>query len=132
MELHSDPVTTVTDADGRFEFHGVDYTHHELIVKKPAGEQIAGFELTFSEGDKVGTDVTENGVNITYIRSTAIVTIDMALNAGESSTAISKVTVSDTPAEASGGTASALWWIIGGVVVAAIAVVIVLLLKKRK
>ena len=93
VELHSDPMTTVTDAQGRYTFRDVEYTNHELIVKTPKGEEIAVFTLAFSQGDTTDTDVTETGVNITYTKSTATVQIEVALKADKGGAEISQVLV---------------------------------------
>jgi len=135
VELHSDPITTVTDANGRYTFHDVDYTSHELIVKTPEGEEIAAFEMEFSQGDKVGTDVTKQGVDITYTSSTTTVDIEVALTADHSGAEIAQVQVVDNPqtSDATGGIGTVLLWIGGGVfAVAIIAALIIILLRKRR
>jgi hypothetical protein len=135
VELHSDPITTVTDANGRYTFYDVDYTSHELIVKTPKGEEIAAFEIEFSQGDKVGTDVTEQGVDITYTSSTTTVDIEVALAADDSGAEIAQVQVVDNPqtSDAASGIGTVLLWIGGGVLaVMLIALLIIILIKKKK
>ena len=134
VELHSNPLTTVTDKDGRYEFRDVEYTGHEMIVKTPAGDEVAEFELIFSEGDEFSTDVTEEGVSITYTSRTATVDIEIALTADRSTAAIAQVSGSEKPhgGDTAGGIGPVLLW--AGLVAIAvmIAVVIVLLLRKKK
>ncbi len=135
VELHSEPMTTVTDANGRYAFYGVDYTNHELVVKTPEGEKIAEFELVFSQGDEFGTDMTEKGADITYTSSTATVNIEVKLIPDQSGAAISLVSGSDEPLadKAFGDAGSVLLWIGGGtLVVMLIALLIIILLKERK
>jgi hypothetical protein len=135
VELHSDPMTTVTDANGRYAFYDVDYTSHELIVKTPEGDKIAEFELVFSEGEEFSTDVTEKGVDITYMRSTDTVNIEVKLIPDQSGAEISQVFSSDNlqTSDALGGIGSVLWWIGGGVlVVMLITLLTIILLKKKK
>lgn len=135
VELHSDPITTITDANGRYAFYDVDYTSHNLIVKTPEGETVATFELKFSQGDEAVTDVTEKGVDITYTSSTATVDIEVVLAADQSGAAISQVQVVDNPqtSDAAGGIGTVLLWIGGGIFAAAIiAALIIILMKKRK
>jgi hypothetical protein len=134
VELHSDPITTVTDVNGRYTFYDVDYTSHELIVKTESGEKIAEFELVFSEGEEFSTDVTEEGVDITYTRSTETVNIEVKLIPDQSGAAISEVSGTDNPqtSDALGGLGSILWWIIGGVLVVMLITLLIIILLKRK
>lgn len=135
VELHSDPITTITDAYGRYTFYDVDYTNHEMIVKTPKGEEIATFELSFSQGNIFGTDLTEEGVNITFTKSTATVDIEVAVAADQGGATILDVSSVDNPqtSDAFGGIGSVLLWIGGGIfAVAIILALIIMLLKKRK
>lgn len=135
VELHSDTMTTVTGADGRFAFYDVDYTRHALIVKADEGQIISEFELTFSKGEVFSIDLTEKGVNITYTHSTETVNIEVKLIPDQSGAAISQVSGSDNPqtSDSPGGVGSVLWWIGGGVLaVMLIALLIIILLKKKK
>ena len=134
VELHSNPMTTVTDKNGRYTFYDVDYTSHELIVKTAEGEKIAVFELAFSEGDAFNTDVTKAGVNITYTNSTATVNIEVKLMPDQSGAAISQASGSDNPQAVDflGGISTVLLWIGGSVLaVMLIALLVIILLKKR-
>lgn len=135
MELHSDPMTTITDSQGRYAFFDVPYTSHELIVKTPDGEKIAEFELNFSEGEEFSTDLTDSGVNITYTRSTETVNIEVKLIPDQSGAAITQVSGSNQPLASGsfGGFGLVLMWIGGGILaVMLIALLIVILLKKKK
>mgnify|MGYP000398037725 CR=1 FL=1 len=136
VELHSDPITTITDANGRYTFRDVEYTKHEMIVKTPKGEEIAAFELSFSQGEEFDTDVTEKGVNVTFTNSTATVDIEVAVAADQSGATISHVQAVENPQtdDTSGGIGTVLLWIGGGIFAAAIiaALVIILLRKRRK
>ena len=135
VELHSDPITTITDANGRYTFVDVDYTSHELIVKTPEGEEIAAFELEFSQGDEAATDVSEKGVDITYTSSTTTVDIEVALTADDSGAEIAQVQVVDNPqtSDAAGGIGTVLPWIGGGALAAMLlALLIIILMKRRK
>jgi hypothetical protein len=135
VELHSDPITTVTDANGRYTFHDVEYTKHEMIVKTPKGEEIATFELSFSEGEEFDTDVTDEGVSITFTNSTATVEIEVALAADQRGARISQVLGVDNPqtGDAPSGIGTVLLWIGGGIfAVAVIAALIIILLRKRR
>ena len=128
-------MTTVTDANGRYTFYNVDYTSHELIVKTPAGNKIAEFELAFSEGEEFSTDVAEKGVNIIYTHSTEMVNIEMKLTPDQSGAAISQVSSSDKPqtSDSLGGIGLVLMWIGGGVLaIMLIALLIISVLKKNK
>ncbi len=134
MELHSDTITTVTDANGQYTFEEVDYTSHELIVKTPEGGRIAGFELAFSEGEEFNTQMTDKGVNITYTPGTQTVNIEVKLIPDQSGAAIAQVSDSDSPQkdDAQGGI-PIFWWIGGGVIVLLlIALLIIIMLKKKK
>lgn len=125
----------MTDANGRYAFYDVDYTSHDLIVKTPQGEKIAEFALAFSEGDQFNTDMTDEGVKITYTQKTATVTIDVALKADESGAAIEKVAGSDIPqttVSLSAGGSALLWIGIGTFAALLIAVLIILLAKRKK
>ncbi len=134
IELHSDPITAVTDMNGRVAFKDVDYTSHELIIKTPEGRLIAEFELAFYEGEEFGAEVAKEGVSITYTRSTETVSIEVRLMPDQSGAAISQVYDSNNPK--TGGSydaaGSILWWIGGGVLaVILIALSVILLLKKK-
>lgn len=135
MELHSDPITTITDENGRYAFYDVAYTNHELIVKTPEGTEIAAFELSFAQGDQMDTNVTDEGVSVTYTNSTVSVDIEVAVAADQSSAAIARATGVDNPQtnEGAGGIGTVLLWIGGGIFAAAIiAALIIILLKRRK
>jgi hypothetical protein len=135
VELHSDPVITVTNANGEYAFYDVDYTNHELIVKTAEGKTIAEFELAFSEGEEFRTDVSEAGADITYTRSTETINIEVKLIPDQSGAAISQVVSLDDPQaiDSRGGAGSTLLWIgIGVLAVILIVLLIILLLKKRK
>jgi hypothetical protein len=135
VELHSDPITTITDANGRYTFYDVEYTKHELVVKTSEGDEIAVFELSFSQGEEFGTDVTDDGVSITFTRSTSSVNIEVAVAADQSGASISQVQVVDNPqtSDAKSGIGAVLLWIGIGVFTAAIiAALIIILLKRRK
>jgi hypothetical protein len=135
VELHSNPITTVTDKNGQYVFYDVDYTNHELIVKTPEGEQIAEFELAFSQGEEFSTDVTEKGAAITYTGSTATVNIKVALAADKSSATIVQVSSAGIQLvdNADGGIGTVLLWIGGGVLaVMLIALLVIILLKRKK
>ena len=117
IELHSDPITTITDADGHYTFYNVDYTDHELIVKTPKGIKIATFTLSFSEGDKFSVDVRKKGVDIRFTKSIITVDIQVVVDADQSGAAIFQVSSNDIPE-----TSDNLWDIgillwIGGIVV---------------
>ncbi len=133
--MHSDPMTTVTDSQGRYAFHNVPYTNHELIVKTPEDEKIAEFTLAFLEGDEFSTDLTDKGVSITYTGSTETVNIVVEVTQDQSSAAISQVSDSDNPStdDSSGGIGSVLVWIGGGTVATMlIALLIIILINKKK
>ena len=134
VELHSDPITTVTDANGRYTFYDVDYTSHELIVKTAEGEKIAEFELAFVEGEEFGTDMSEKGVNITYTRSTETVNIEVELIPDQGGAAISQVSGSDNPQTGGslGGIGTVLLWIGGGVLALMLIALMIIILKKKK
>ena len=135
VELHSEPMTTVTDANGWYAFYDVDYTSHDLIVKTAEGKKIVGFELDFSEGEKFSTDLTEKGVDITYTRSTETVNIEVKLIPDQSGATISQVSGTDKPqtSDSLGGIGTALLWIgIGVLAVILITLLIIILLKKKK
>lgn len=135
MELHSDPMTTVTDKNGRYIFYDVEYTNHKLVVKTPADEIVAAFELAFSEGEEFGMAISEKGVNITYTQSTETVNIEIKLISDKGSAVISQVSDSDKLRSSAllGEMGSALLWI-GGVVLAGmlIALRIIISLKKER
>lgn len=132
VELHSDPVTTVTDSGGRYVFHDVDFTSHELIVKTPEGEKIKAVALAFSQGEAFGTQITQEHVSITYAKETATVNIVVQMTSSQNGAVVTQVSDSEL-STSSGGTVTALPWIVGGAVAAAaVAVLIALLLKKRK
>ena len=136
VELHSDPITTITDANGQYTFHNVDYTSHELIVKTAEGEKIAEFELAFSEGKEFSTVMTKEGVNITYTLNTETVNIEIKMTPDQSGAAISRVSGSKIPQTSNslGGFGSVLWWVGGGALALMLItlLIIVLLKKKRK
>ena len=127
-------MTTVTDANGRYTFYDVDYTSHELIVKTEKGEKIAAFDLAFSEGENFSTDVTEEGVNITYTRSTDTVSIEVKLIPDQGGAKISQVTGLDKPqsSDTSGGEGGVLLWIGGGVLSIMLIALLIIILKRKK
>ena len=106
VELHSEPITTVTDVNGRYTFNNVEYTNHMLTIKTPEGEEIASFELLFYPGDETSTMVSENGATITYTSGTLAIDIKVELFADQTSAKIVKVTTIEIP-ETSG---DSLWW----------------------
>lgn len=134
IELHSDTMTTVTDANGRYAFQDVDYTSHELIVKTPEGEQIAEFELAFSEGEDFSSDMTKEGVSITYTRSTETVSIALQLIPDKSGATISQVSGSDKPQISNPlrGVGLVLIWIGGGILAVMLIALLITIVRKRK
>lgn len=119
VELHSDPMTTITDENGRYTFNDVEYTNHELIIKTPKGENVASFELNFSQGEDFSSAMSEKGANITYTQKTETVTLEVTLKPDQSGAAISAVSAS-TPPKASGFLSvigTVLLWVGGGVLV---------------
>ncbi len=107
VELHSEPITTVTDVNGRYTFNNVEYTNHVLTIKTPEGEEIASFELLFYPGNETSTMVTDNGATITYTPGTLAIDIMVELSADQNSAKIVKVSAIEIP-ETSG---DSLWWI---------------------
>ena len=132
VELHSDPITTITDADGHYTFYNVDYIDHELIVKTPKSEEIAAFKLSFLEGDKFTTNIMKKGVDITFTKSTVTVDIQVVVEASQSCAAISQVLGNDIPrtSDSFWGIGTLLW--IGGIVVLIIITALFIILRKRK
>ena len=134
VELHSDPMTAVTDAKGRYSFDNVDYTSHQLIVKTPEGEKFAEFELSFTEGAKFGAEMTETGADIIYTSGTETVSIEVELLPDRGGAVISRVNGSDGPQTGGthDGSGSILWWIGGVIVLLLIGLLIIALLRKKK
>jgi len=136
VELHSDPVTTITDAQGHYTFNDVDYTKHELIVKTSNGEKVAAFALKFSEGNEFDTDVKEDSVNITFTKSTVTVNIEVVVVADRGEASISKVSSVEIPRTGdSGGIFSTLLWIIivfVSIVIIAALIFVVVRTRKRE
>lgn len=80
LELHSDPITTITDSNGRFTFNNVPYTKHTLNVKTSTGTLLGSFALAFTEGEDFNKTVTGGGADIVYTSNTVSVDIAMSLN----------------------------------------------------
>lgn len=78
VELHSDPITTITDDSGMFAFHNVEYTNHTLKIKKNSGLQLAAYALEFAEGSAFDSTVSDTAVQITYTQNTVAVDITMS------------------------------------------------------
>lgn len=110
VELHSTPITAITDSQGRYRFDNVDYTAHTLFVKTPTGKQITSFALSFEEGDKFSKTVKADGADIQYTNSTVSVDITIALDGDEDSAKITEISGVDNPA--TGRTPSLLIWIL--------------------
>lgn len=71
VELHSTPRTTVTDADGFFQFRDVEFGWHNLYVKDGNGNLLAsrGFELREDRAVTLSGDVVTapagSGISLT-------------------------------------------------------------------
>jgi hypothetical protein len=131
VELHSDPMTTVTDENGRYTFNDVAYTNHELIIKTPQGEKVATFELNFSQGKEFSSAKSDKGANITYTQKTETVTLEVTLNPDQSGAVISEVSASSQP-QTNGFLSvigSVLLWVGGGILVI---MLLLILANKRK
>ena len=134
VELHSEPRTTITDENGHYSFDNVDYTNHELIVKTTEGDKVADFQLSFSEGRKFNTAVTNEGVDITYTSSTDTVNIEIELVADQNSAAISNVSAvekADTGASRS-GIGSIILWIVGVIIAVLLIALLIFFILYRK
>ena len=132
VELHSDPITTITDTDGQYTFYNVDYTDHKLIVKTPKGEEITAFTLSFLEDDIFSANISKKGVDITFTKSTITVDIQVVVDADQVGASISQVLGKDIPE-----TSDSFWSIgmllwIGGIVVLVIIAALFIILRKRK
>jgi hypothetical protein len=132
VELHSDPITTITDTDGHYTFYNVDYTDHKLIVKTPKGEEITAFKLSFLEDDIFGANITKKGVDITFTKSTVTVDIQVIVDADQGGAAISQVLSNEIPETSHSfwGIDMLLW--IGGIVGLVIIAALFIISRKRK
>ena len=130
VELHSDPVTTVTDAQGRYTFYDVEFTEHTLTVKTPEGEEISSLRLSFSQGEEFDISTTNTETIITYTATTITVSLIVTVSEDQSTASISEIT-STSSAEA---VRESTWWIwVLVVAMAGIAsVLIIWFVRKRK
>lgn len=122
VELHSDPMVTVTDDQGRFTFTGVTLGDHTLTVKNPAGEIQQTYAVTL-----------QNGENLTYEKTDDIDAVDMTLSMR---TETLEITDDAVPQGASkpGGVKSnwVIWLIIAVSVILAGLVIYLISARKRK
>ena len=122
------------NANGYFAFNDISYTHHELIVKKADGVQIAVFDLDFTQGGQFRTDVTQTGVNITYTGKEAAINIEFALTKDQNGVKILQVSGSEKPVNDTSGISSNMTflWIAGGVLATGVVIFFVFFLIKKK
>ena len=129
VELHSDPVSTITDEKGHYTFHNVAYTDHTLIVKTPENEEIASFVLLFAPGEEFDTATTDESMSITYTHSTVSVNITVTVAEDKGSAVISEVS-SVNESETAG---SSVWWIwvLAGII-AGLAVIVMIWFRRMR
>lgn len=81
VELHSDPMSTVTDKEGRFTFENVCVEHHTLIIMDTAGDPLKEFEIDLNTEEEFTWEEDENTcVNIMLSKDTAAINLSISLN----------------------------------------------------
>lgn len=72
VTIYSNPMTEITDADGKFRFENVPYDQHTLVVCNPEGVEIGRFLLDFCRGDQAEMDIDneDKTVKIAYTNDT--------------------------------------------------------------
>jgi len=81
VELHSDPLVTVTDEEGRFTFTDVPVGDHTLTVKDPAGDTLQTFTVSLRSGDAYDYEQDGSAIDVALAADTE--TVEMALSVGE-------------------------------------------------
>jgi hypothetical protein len=84
ITLCSEPITTVTDANGVFQLVGVPLTNHTLIINRPDITEIGRFSLNILEGSATSSNVTGDNIDITFTGDTE--NIDLTLQRSTSPT----------------------------------------------
>lgn len=70
VTLCSDPITTITDANGYFRFTSVPFTNHTLIINRPGITEVGRFNLNLLEGSSTSSSVTGDNIDITFTGDT--------------------------------------------------------------
>jgi|GEM_PF-1187136 len=80
VELHSDPMKTVTDETGRFVFNDVPVGSHTLKVMDNAGSSINSFEFNMNTNDNFSWDKSNKAVNVSLKENTNTVGLTIAVS----------------------------------------------------
>lgn len=129
VELHSKLFTTLTDQEGRYEFHGVDFENHEPILKTPSGDLLASFALSFSQGDTFSQRLTDKGAEIVFTSTTDAVDFKIKLNQSKTGADILQVTSPEIPPDSNSFTS--IIYISLGLAFAVVVFLITVLIRKR-
>lgn len=70
VTLCSDPHTTVTDANGYFQFISIPFTNHTLIVNRPNITEAGRFRLNLLEGASTSSSIIGDNIDITFTDDT--------------------------------------------------------------
>jgi hypothetical protein len=99
VTLYSNPINTMTGADGSFVFGNVPYDHHTLVVSDGGNNEIGRFSLNFTQGrnNTQSIDPSTNTCDITFQSRTNSIDFDIQVNATFNDIDINKVMFTLTP-----------------------------------
>ena len=123
VELHSDPMSTVTDDQGRFTFTGVAIEEHTLTVKNPSGHTLQTFTVSMHNGD-----------DLTWEREDDTDILDMTLSMHEETVEIMDSAVPQGTTKPEGTKSNWIIWVIiaGSVILAGLFIFLVLARKQKR